>query len=377
MKLIVVLVICLLLSCLTLNAAAFMQYSPSCINKAMGFGYIGVADVWHQTPLMAWDNPAMPAMHEGLQPGLVRERLFDDHDRDIFPDEHFNSGMTTLSYYGFGVLIPSPNINGNAGTFYSSGPSSRLTEHRVEWTEGAMMYGFSLNPVKFLRSIKDSYPESLNNFDVSLGMDYTRANIENWLDYFHNPTHETGESNILSMGLLTRSQKQISKLILMEGSLGFKKYNLTNEQLIYNIHDRRTYSYPVGQNNIMGIGLALSIPNTGIKTAYPLKGWTENLCTLRALADRNIATDIYESFGIGLELGFIDTFYLRGGKMNILNDSDDVITWGLGVSLHDKGFWSLEYNFARMEGTKSKYPLNSWDAMIHFDGLKLIKAIKK
>lgn len=40
------------------------QDQISSINKAMGLGYIGVADIWHQSPLMAWDNPAIPAMQE-------------------------------------------------------------------------------------------------------------------------------------------------------------------------------------------------------------------------------------------------------------------------------------------------------------------------
>ncbi len=370
----------LLLAVISLSAIEesvfpFTQVPPSSIIRAMGYGYIGVADIWHQSPLVAWENPAMPAMHDGIAIGYSKGKYMQNYDE---VDIDFNSSMATIGYHGIGLTLPFYNASKEFGTYLDCSYPTYIGEGGgASWGhENARFYGISFNPLKHNRE-SNTPIMFLNNMDISLGINYTELyskwySIPGCKDY---PLITKISSHAVDVGLLVDKRIVLNEMINLEASLGYKKFNIED----IHVQSDDGSNNPVGNNDIWGAGLAISLPTSAVADEKSrLRGWTENGFTTRILGSHNFSKNIPETTSGGMELGFLDTVFLRGGYN--YNELHHLGGWtrGFGIRLHYRDLLSVEGNHAR-------FPLNgyekdeedSWDFMLSFDGIKIADALFK
>lgn len=372
-----ILVILLLLSCLPLmalnqTAFVFMQIPPSSITRAMGYGYAGVADVWHQNALVAWDNPAIPAMHEGISYGITEDNWLKGSGID---DLYFHSGMLTVGYKGIGIILPGLNAESLTGTRFVYENHYLWDDNNRDSFDTAQQMGIACNPMQFVRATGATLPTALDWIDVAAGAAFT--DVSGQYDYTNNDdgsySVSKGTASVVDVGLLAHFKKQIPSGWILESSLGFKKYNVTDAKGVFT-GDR--YTDPVGANEIWGMGLSVALPPEAIPVNYPFKQWSTTAMSLRVLGDANFSPNINPTSGIGAELGLADALYLRAGYYD---DQDGHIygyTLGYGVNLHFLEFMAIECNYANFPGGDLVDRQESWDGMIMFDLIQWLRSDK-
>lgn len=367
--------ILILSSCVWCQAAMwFMHFSPSAINQAMGSGYVGVADVWHSSPLIAVDNPAMPALHEGIAYGYVQDRFLEGAPGTNW---YRYSGMLSMGYQGIGILLPAVNPYGNFGTFFDYGGMNTTSEeefgagYRYHAYESTRSYGISFNPFEYKRSRDAQFATQYAGLDASVGLTYSRV-YSNVFASLQPPSDWECKENILELGLLAHGKQPLASWLVLEGSLGFHKYNLTNAVVEYTDSLGTT---PWGQNNVYGAGMAVSLPLAAAIGTNPLSDWVENLFTVRALADKNVSHDFGCSTSTGMELGMLDSIYLRWGYCDENAGDWSGSTRGIGLSLHRRGVGSIEANYAEFPNAHWPGDQHGWDVMLQIDGQLLFDSL--
>ncbi len=148
--------------------------------------------------------------------------------------------------------------------------------------------------------------------------------------------------------------------IKMEMSLGYSQFNIGNK-----VMPCASHSYdPIIKDTRQGFGLFGEMPATkllGINTH--LGSYFKDVLTMQSLFS---VTDDNDNYGhnvtaAGLELGMLDTIFLRTGYYNGISDRFTGGTTGFGVKGHFQEFLFLEYNYGRYTGGEIKNNRNNWD----------------
>jgi len=367
-------IVCISLFSISENTMVFLQIQPSSVSRALGYGFNGVADIWHQNPLIAWDNPALPALHEGIAVGYAKNQWFKGSGID---DMYYDSGMLTIGYKGFGMTLPSYNDTGEFGNTIDFGEQEQTDEMgnvigTFHSSETAGCYSISFNPLGYLRSTYGKRSEFMDKFNFGLGISYVdlvsdlgpgTGGTEDAIDGKVN-TH------IFDAGLIMSFRDKLADLFIGEASFGYKRSNLEDKYVTY-INDEQ--KDPIGQNDIYGIGLGVSLP---VHSFFPaesaLSNWTENLFTIRFLASQNSSETISTEKSKGFEFGLLDTVFFRTGDFDDHEGSIEGNTSGYGVSLHYADLFALDYNHAEFPGGDLVNKQESEDFMLMLNLMKLI-----
>jgi len=94
---------------------------------------------------------------------------------------------------------------------------------------------------------------------------------------------------------------------------------------------------------------------------------------MRLLASTNYIRGESPENSVGAELGFLDTVF---GRVGYYDDRDGHVTgftYGAGINLHYSDFIALETNYANFMGGELVDRQSSWDFMVKYDLLQLVK----
>jgi hypothetical protein len=348
----------------------FLRDQPSTITSAMGNGYNGVADIWHQSPLITWDNPALTCMHEGIALGFAHNGWLTGSFND---DIDLNVSMLTLGYHGLGIGLPFLNASGKLGTTLDYGKQAQTDENgnqigTFKAYENAQSYNASFNPVEFLRSYNKPYPTVFNKLDFALGLSFNAIHSE--LGPGNGGNDGKTDTYTQDAGLIMHYKDALAQKLVCEATFGYKLYNLGNQYVAY-VGDN--HNNPVGINQVVGLGFSASIPLTEAFKNEPIAPFVgENLFACRLLTSTNMPTHSSPEIAIGSEIGFLDTIFGRVGYFNDRDGNIKGITYGAGLSLHYEDVFGVEINFANFPGGLLDSRQHSFDFMAKVDLLKLI-----
>lgn len=376
-----IVLICLLalsisLSALTETVMPFTTLQPSTITRAMGYGYAGVADAWHVSPLIASENPALPALHEGIAFG------FTDNQRtetEYFDKDRYTSSMITLSYHGIALTLPWINSSGRFGTYgnYVSSPQTYEIKSNDHGYYTSQQYGLSVDIYRYLKKAMPQCTKCNGNLDILAGMSYNA--LSEYMSYEPYSYAKTAvieeQTHAINAGLLMKYTTTLGNNWNIEGSFGYQKFNIGSQEVTYSDNSK----LPLGNNDIIGAGALVSIPTSNVMPeAVFLNQWSKNFITGMVLASSNFAGkyNIDEFTNGGLELGFLDTVYLRGGYYGMQRSDQKGFTRGIGLKLHYYDIATFECNYAKYPEEEYKPEEQSWDFMLSFDALKITNAFK-
>ncbi len=343
------------------NLAAISNYvlmvscfEPSAINLALGGSPVGVVNIWHNEPLNAYDNPAYPSLHTGLS---YSNTCYDFMKLKYPGDEKesaYYASMMSLSYKGFGFLFPSVTnvhtwgINADYGSIafvdengYEIGITKQLKE---------FMYplGISVNFADLYRIIHNDNTFSNNKLDLCLGMNYI-LNFSS-IDFGYSYPANIGEeydADCVDSGALLKYSFPLTDKIHLESVAGFSMFNAYGDGIKYSSGQQ----HKIYKRINTGIACSASLKNPNYLKENELTDNFENIGCLRLLAgmndDRTQSPNIY---GIGTELGFLDTIFLRSGYHKDKGGNIEGLTYGIGLDLHYRNLVSLNGNYSSFLG---------------------------
>jgi len=383
-------VIILLTAAVTANAISnysmwFLTLEPSSINRGIGGDVIGSVNIWHNSPLTAYANPAVNAFREGVAFGFTRVPY---KIPDLGIDYVYHASLASFGYKGISLLIPNLNANLQVGITLDSG-LQELTDSQgnligqTETWDNAIVGGVAINPIEFVRFItNDQYP-ILNYFDLAYGVNSI------YLDSYLGPgtglteTDATAQEWVNSIGSIARASYCYKNLVEVEAVYGLVHFNPQLKEVTYTGVEQ---SDPIWNHRNQGFAISGSIKAEGVIEEILTGGiipseliFCENLLSGRYLY--SALDPMYNHREVikanGMELGLLDTFFLRQGYYEDKAGGISGGTIGYGINLHYKNLVRLSYNWARIPTALLRDHENSYDLNLNFDLLKMTNMLLK
>ncbi len=343
----ILLVLSIGVSCaVTDYACMFLAINPSNISRALGYGNIGVVDVWHNNPLTSYSNPAIASLHEGISYGYTHENW------NTGSHMYYDGGLINIGYKGIGVILPAPNKSSNYGINldYESYPQTIkqkdiLRSYRSK--ESAAVYGLSFNTTEFMKRTEEYIP-LFGMLDLAVGAE--RVYIKSNLNYDMGPGYPedyydiTSEAACLNLGLISRFKYFPDENIKLEGVYGLSLFNAFNEKINYLDDDRKDTIYRFTNN---GLALSASVLSENLlknRVNQDLIFFDNILSTRLFVSLEDDYTYREDKLSYGVEVGFLDTFFIRRGHYRDRDGSVVGDTEGYGISLHYKNLFEYSYN---------------------------------
>jgi hypothetical protein len=160
----------------------------------------------------------------------------------------------------------------------------------------------------------------------------------------------------------------------VQGAVGYTAFNVMDTKISY-IDDEQ--SDPVYAHLSWGYALSGNVLADKLLADYvrPEYIFCRNLFSFRYL--NGSVDNKYDSTitGIGTELGFFDTFFLRNGRYDDPDGSIVGKTHGWGLNLHYKDVISYNYNYAVFAGGDLMPEQDSYDHNVSLNLLLLSRLI--
>jgi hypothetical protein len=352
------------------EAVAFnlLQKKASSISRAMGMGYSSVADIWHNDPLLAIENPAIPALHDGVAIGFTHDK----YDTHAYSDSYYNSSIVTVGYKGIGITLPAYNSSHRFGTFFEYGYDQQLYEVRSSDSGYSRItsYGLAVNLLSLDFSGQDTDIDKKIDTNLAIGVHYNDLD-DKWKTfdmYGGSYGGYNSKAHTIDAGIIASSKTKFLEMFALEGSLGYKRSNLESIEIEY-----PEQTDPIGVNNIFGAGASISLPIDEVVTKEnSLNELSDNMMTGRLLIGCNVSNEIRELFSTGVEIGVLDMLFLRGGYYREYEQDNDVkgFTGGAGLRFNFRHLLTVEANYARFKDYGSDDE-ESWDFVLSFDAVKI------
>lgn len=363
----------------------FLSYEPSSINRGIGGNVIGSVNIWHNSPLTAYTNPAVNALHEGAAFGFTR---VPNKIPDLGINTVYHASLVSFGYKGISVLIPNLNSNLQAGISFDLGTQD-ITDSQGDLIgqndsfDNAILGGIALNPMEILRHLtRDQYP-ILNHFDLAYGVN--SIYLDSYLAAGTGLTEVDGSGQewVNSIGGIARASYCYKNIAEAEAVYGLVHLNPQLKEFTY---AEAPQSDPIWNHRNQGFALGASIKaETAIMEILP-DGiipqefiFCENLISGRYLS--SALDPLYKHKEVikasGIELGLLDTFYFRQGNYDDTDEDYSGKTIGYGINLHYKKLVGLSYNWAKIPGWPFRKHQESYDLNLNFDLLKVIDMLHK
>ncbi len=321
-------------------------FEPSAINLALGGSPVGVVNAWHNDPLNAYDNPALPSLHSGFSFANSHYKFFTDHTQDGDKDLKYSAALASVSYKGIGLLAPFVHYDTHKqGSYVDYGTFTITSEENfdndyIDMHDQVKTYGLSINLPELYRNIEPENSLFPANLDIALGVNYLR-NISKI-----SPISDSilSKANSANLGMLIRMKHTMHSNFQMESAFGVSYSNAMNNTVSYIDMSKKDLIY-----QCLNVGAAVSgvkkneyyYKGSGIKAAF------ENLYSLRLMGG---ITDEHADdplvLGVGGELGALDTVFIRMGYHSDDAGKIEGLTYGFGINLHYQDMFSVTYNFA-------------------------------
>jgi hypothetical protein len=355
MKAFLILVLLLTLSSLfavSQYSCMYLAIEPSSLNRALGMN-TGVVDIWHNSALLAYANPALPALHEGVSYGWSKNQWLKGSGID---DLYYHSALLNLGWKGIGLTLPAIDEYSKLGIDMDYGTQVQTDEYGnyigiFDCEEDANVFGVAVNP---LTVIRNSNPDNKlpAGLEFALGLNYVRikSDLGPALGLAEGVPYEAKKAHSFDFGVVASYEYNVQDYLNLQGVIGLALFNLTNSKISYIDADQAD---PVYRQNNTGFAVSASLPALPYlkDVSQPQLIFFENLLSLRYLTsiqgdygdDKNI-------LGHGLELGFLDTFFIRDGYYDDASGYISGKTRGWGINLHYRDLVSYTYNEATYPG---------------------------
>ena len=154
-------------------------------------------------------------------------------------------------------------------------------------------------------------------------------------------------TDCVDSGALLKYSFPLTDKIHLESVAGFSMFNAYGDGIKYNSGQQ----HKIYKRINTGIACSASLKNPNYLKENELTDNFENIGCLRLLAgmndDRTQSPNIY---GIGTELGFLDTIFLRSGYHKDKGGNIEGLTYGIGLDLHYRNLVSLNGNYSYFPG---------------------------
>ncbi|HNX02697.1 MAG TPA: hypothetical protein PLE33_04985 [Candidatus Cloacimonas sp.] len=383
-----VILLAFILAAVIANLSAISNYAllvngfePSAINLAMGGSPVGVVNIWHNEPLNAYDNPAYPSLHTGLSySNTCYDFMRLKHPGDEKENTYYAS-MMSLSYKGMGFLFPSITnvqtwgIKADYGRISLTDENGYETGITKELKEVMHPLGISVNFADLYRIISNDNTFSNKKLDLCLGMNYilNYSSIDPGYNYPASIDEEY-DANCIDSGALLKYSFPLTDKIHLESVAGISMFNVFEDNIEYSLEQPNK----IYKSTNTGIACSASLKNPNYLKKKRIMDNFENFGCLRLLAgmndDRTKSPNIY---GIGTELGFLDTIYLRGGYHKDKGGNIEGVTYGIGLDLHYRDLVSLKGNYSSFPGGSQCKDKNIYNFGCNLNAFQIISMLLK
>lgn len=360
----------------TFSTCLFLGLEPSSINLAIGGHDVGNVNIWHHSPLTSYTNPAMGAFHEGVGYGFTKFEWLKDADLGIL----YHASMVNLGYQGWSITLPSYKFRDQSAIYFDTG-THNWTDFNGEENgtfhtyDSAGVYGLAVN----IFEVADKYiPEPFikEHLDLAVGLNY--VDIQSYLGpvYYGPGAIGTvrGRSHCWNLGTVGRFRTEHDLGIGFEGVVAHTNQNLFNNELGYGIIGGDPEKIWGRTNTGFALGVNLKTANEIIGDIGRKFPFCDNLLSARYLSSFSDDSE-YKTKGYGMELGLLDTFYIRKGRYEDFKGEVYGDTFGYGINLHYKDLVSLSWNYAEYPGGGLTDVQESDDINVNLDLLTITKEL--
>lgn len=360
-----------------------LSFETSATTHAMGGYNTTVGNAWNSDPLMSYTNPALAAFQEGFSYSVIKYKWLPDVTDD---DYYYHAAFAVIGYKGIALSLPALNQNSDWGIYMDfggqeqTGPAGNSlgTCHSYDSYKA---YGLAINPLETYREFADNPHPVLKHFDLALGLSY--IDIDSFLAPASGLTDATAEAHtsIYNLGLLAKANYRFGDYLNAEASFGLTRFNPENKKVSYKVsYIEDMYAHPIVRYRNTGFGVFCSVPMELIRDYLPTEYmFTDNLISLKWLQGQQDPLFGYEdeiTTGNGMELGLLDTIYLRQGHYEDEAGHITGDTKGFGIKLHYKDYFAIRYNQASFPGGELVKEHESYDMGMNINILKLMEAIR-
>ncbi|MDZ4122376.1 MAG: hypothetical protein U1C33_08130, partial [Candidatus Cloacimonadaceae bacterium] len=375
------LVLCTMLV-FALGLGAFSQaamlalgFETSATTHAIGGYNTTVANAWNSDPLMTYGNPALAAFQPGFSYSVIKYKWLPD----IQDDMSYHAALAVLGYKGIAIILPAINQKSKWSIYMDMGEQIQYDELANEVGtyrsyDSYKVYGVAINPFETYRGLSEDHPPLLKHFDLALGLSY--IDLESYLGPGTNisPEDAKAKASIYNLGLLAKANYRFGDVFNAEASFGLTRFNPENTKVSY---FNQAQKDPILRYRNTGFGVFCSVPMEALLDMIPSEYlFTENLISLKGLhgeIDWLFGHDDEITTGYGMELGLLDTIYLRHGYYKDETGQIKGDTTGFGINLHYRDYFSLRYNSATFPGGALTKEHKSSDLGININFMKLIE----
>lgn len=371
------LVFTLSLGAVSQAALLSLTFETSATTHAMGGYNTTVGNAWDCDPLMAYTNPALAALQPGFSYSVINYKWLPD----VTDDLSYHAAMVVLGYKGMALVLPAPNRKGKWAIYMDLGESMQTDEFGNELGpfrsyDSYKVYGVAINPFETYRNISKNHPPLLKHFDLALGLGY--IDIESYLGPGTGSTGKAqAKANIYNLGLLAKANYRFGDFFNTEASFGLARFNPENKKVSYY---NQSQADPIVRYRNTGFGVFCSVPMELIQDVLPREYiFTDNLVSIKGLhgeIDWLFGFEDEITTGYGMELGLLDTIYLRRGYYEDETGMITGDTTGFGINLHYRDYFSIRYNRATFPGGELTKEHKSSDMGININFMKTIEAFR-
>lgn len=371
---------CVTLCAISQGSLLFLSFEPSSINRAMGGGVTGVANIWHNNPLTVYTNPAVSAFQEGLSYGYSKDKWGDIPE---LSDMYYNSSMLTYGYKGMAIMLPGYNASDKFGITFDQGMQELMNSNgdpigEYHSYDHATTFGFALNPCENYRSLAASQPAWLEYVDLAIGANYIDVHSELASSFGMPEQIVKADTRSINVGGIARLNYCYDNTLGVEAVYGLSHFNVEDNEISYIEAEQVD---PVWSHRNQGFALGVSVKAEKLAAQFIPEQFRffDNLLTFRFL---NAKLDpLYNTderiTGSGIEIGFLDTFFIRNGQYD--DDTGEINggTSGYGINLHYHNLVGFCYNYAETPGGGLFPTQKSDDYSVNIDFIKLAELLRK
>jgi len=346
----------------------FLTIPVGSLNYAMG-SENSTADIWHNNAFSTQANPALASFHEGITFSNSHDNWFDKVEG--ISDMYFSSRYINVAYKGIGINLPLPNQNAYTGTSLDYGMQERLNAngqivdifHSYEYCKN---YTLAVNS-----SSLDLMPYDI----LTVGAGLTYSKIYSHLSPEGVPANQNvkgnSSQNVLNLGLIGKID--VSKLIqdnpyTIQATLGYSAMNIGRKKM-NNIDE----DDPLPNENKLGLGLYASYPLSDSYDNPLLNFIAKNLYSGMLLINNTSSENLSSTSSFGMEVGLLDTFFLRTGYHSDPKGQIKGETLGYGIKLNFSKYAFVEYNYSQFPGGELQHTQNNWDISTGIDFTSFLK----
>jgi hypothetical protein len=370
----------LILNSVSNYGCIFTAIEPSSINRALGMT-TGSVNIWHNSPLMNYANPAVGSFHEGFSFNFTNDKWFDKVPG--LENMYYNASMLSFGFKGISLTLPvydGSKEKDELGITIEYAQQDYMDEYgnylgSFSSYESAQVYGLGLNMTEIYRNLFNNEMSILNHFDVAVGANFVSIVSDIAPSDFNN--YRIGKATKLDIGSITGFSYLYNDALNIELVYGWNHYNVGKSNINYISGGQKDIIY---RHRNQGFAASISLlSNSDFSGNIPDNyRFFENVVSIRYLHSVN---DDFNSepniIGYGGEIGFFDTVFIRKGYYDDTAGSLKGQTFGIGINLHYKKIVALTYNYASFPGGELQKTQKSSDFALNADFIGLFNLAKR